>query len=124
MKYILVVLMALISFHSPAQDGPIICFHGPELGYDMNAYLARHLHYPRLALKNMVQGKVNVQFIVNEDGTISDCHIIKGIGSGCDEEAIRVVSHMPAWKKPDVVNGKKVKAPYTLPVYFKLTHDK
>ena len=62
--------------------------------------------------------------MVNEDGTISDCHIIKGLGSGCDEEAIRVVSHMPAWKKPDVVNGIKVKAPYTLPVYFKLTDDK
>ena len=64
-------------------------------------------------------GKVNVTFIVNTDGSISDVRIIRDIGGGCGDEAIRVVKNMPKWK-PGVQNGKPVRVKYTMPIIFDL----
>jgi protein TonB len=66
-----------------------------------------------------VEGKVFVQFVIGKDGSISDVKVIKGIGAGCDEEAIRIVQSSPAWN-PGKQRGKPVKQRYTLPIQFKL----
>jgi periplasmic protein TonB len=65
-------------------------------------------NYPAEARKNKIEGKVVVQFIINEDGTCSDFEVVKGIGYGCDEAAVEAFKKMPKWK-PGLVNGKPVK---------------
>jgi protein TonB len=60
-----------------------------------------------------------VKFVVNEDGDISDAQVLRGIGGGCDQEALRVVKSMPKWK-PGKQNGRAVKVYFTLPVTFRL----
>ncbi len=94
----------------------------PLSAYNIKEYLATNLKYPKEARKNNIEGRVVIKFIVNEDGTISDAQIAKGIGGGCDEEALRVVSEMPPWK-PGRQNGKSVSVTFTLPIVFKLQHD-
>ncbi len=61
-----------------------------------------------------------VNFVVNEDGSISDVKVVRGIGRGCDEEAMRVVKMMPKWK-PGRQKGEPVKVSYTLPISFRLS---
>jgi len=91
----------------------------PSAPYEMNEYLAKNIHYPKAARKASVQGRVIVQFVVNEDGSISDVKVLRGIGAGCDEEAARVVREMPKWK-PGKQNGKAVKTSFTQPISFRL----
>lgn len=91
----------------------------PQYPGDIYAYLAKSVKYPQTAINNDIQGRVIVGFVVNEDGVISNAVVKRGIGSGCDEEALRVVNAMPAWK-PGRQNGKAVKVYYTLPINFKL----
>ncbi len=91
----------------------------PEPGYDLGNYLKEHLHYPAEAKKKKIQGRVLVRFVVNEDGSISNCKIVKGIGGGCDQEAGRVVRNMPRWKTPKK-NWKPTKVFFTLPIVFSL----
>ena len=85
---------------------------------EMYKYLSR-IKYPAYARDNGISGRVSVRFVVNENGKVSHVEILKGIGAGCDEEAQRVISSMPAWK-PGKKNGRAVKAYYTMPVFFKL----
>ena len=82
-------------------------------------YLAKNIKYPAVAKDNGIEGKVYIKFVVNEDGSVSQVQLARGIGGGCDEEAMRVVEGMPKWK-PGKQRGKNVKVWYTLPVYFKL----
>ncbi len=91
----------------------------PAFDGDIYAYLNKALRYPRQAVLAGVEGRVIVQFIVNEDGRISNAKVVRGIGGGCDEEALRVVNTMPAWK-PGMHNGMAVKVNFKLPVNFKL----
>lgn len=93
--------------------------HMPKPRFDLKQYFSENIHYPKEAMKQHIEGRVLVKFVVNEDGTISDCTITKGIGSGCDEEAIRVVKNMGAWD-PGMKDGKPVKVYFTLPISFKL----
>ncbi|MCX6214634.1 TonB family protein [Spirosoma sp.] len=89
-------------------------------------YLARNLRYPVEARQNKVQGRVYVKFIVDKTGDIRELRVLKGIGGGCDEEAIRVVSQMPNWI-PGKQQGKAVSVMYNLPIQFSLekrTDDK
>jgi periplasmic protein TonB len=81
--------------------------------------LGKTTKYPRQAVRNGVEGKVTVEFIVNKNGEPSDLKVIKGIGSGCDEEAMRVLSIMK-WK-PGEQRGKAVRVKMMMPVYFKLS---
>ena len=74
---------------------------------------------PAVAKDNGIEGKVYIKFVVNEDGSVSQAQVVRGIGGGCDEEALRVVKDMPKWKAGKQ-RGKNVKVWYTLPVYFKL----
>jgi protein TonB len=65
------------------------------------------------------EGKVFVQFVINKDGSISDVVAIKGIGAGCDEEAVRIIQSSPQWT-PGKQRGKPVKQRMVLPITFKL----
>ncbi len=89
----------------------------PEPAYDIHKYLNSHLQYPNDAYKLNLQGRVIVKFIVSEDGDITNCQVLKGIGSGCDEEALRLVKNMPRWKA-GLHNATPVKVWCTMPVPF------
>lgn len=83
-------------------------------------YLSDNLSYPKKALKKNIEGTVYVQFVVDSQGKISEAKVIKGIGYGCDEEALRVVQKMPDWT-PGMQDGRQVAVRYNLPIKFKLT---
>ena len=85
-------------------------------------YISENIKYPIEAREKGVQGRVVVGFVVEHDGSASNVKILRGIGSGCDEEALRVISSMPKWE-PGKQRGKTVRVSYYLPVYFKLTDD-
>lgn len=81
------------------------------------AYVKKNTVYPAIALENDIQGKVVVDFVVGKDGKISQVKVVKTLGFGCDEEAIRVVKSMPAWT-PGRQNGRNVNVSYKLPIKF------
>lgn len=85
----------------------------------LRKYLAKNIHYPQAAKGKEVEGRVYIQFIVEEDGSLSNLKIMRGIGYGCNEEALRVVKAMPSWK-PGEQAGRKVPVIYTLPIRFSL----
>ncbi len=94
----------------------------PEFPGGMSAmyrFLGNNIKYPSEAQKNKVQGRVFVRFIVEKDGSIGRVEVLKGIGFGCDEEAIRVVKSMPKWI-PGRQNGKPVRVYYNMPIVFRL----
>ena len=84
---------------------------------ELYKYLQETIKYPPLAREAGIQGTVYVKFVVNKSGKISDVVILRGIGGGCDEEAVRVVQAMPDWK-PGRQNGLPVPVYFTLPVKF------
>ena len=86
---------------------------------ELMRYLATNIKYPPYAKEAGIQGRVFINFIVETDGSITNVKILRGIGGGCDEEAIRVVKNMPKWK-PGMQRGKPVRVPFNLPVKFTL----
>ncbi len=82
-------------------------------------FLGRTIHYPAEAKENNVQGKVFVNFIVEKDGTLSHFKILRGIGSRCDEEVLRVMQICPAWS-PEYRYGIAVSELYNVPIAFTL----
>jgi TonB family protein len=82
--------------------------------------LGANLKYPVKAKENNIQGRVFITFIVEKDGSLSSLKVVRGIGSGCDEEAVRVLALSPKWS-PGLQNGKVVRVSYTLPISFKLS---
>ena len=82
-------------------------------------YVAKNVKYPQIARESGIQGRVFVNFVVEPDGSVSNVKVLRGIGGGCDEEAVRVVKSMPKWK-PGKQRGKAVRVSYNLPVNFKL----
>src|SRR5690606_38880023 len=84
-----------------------------------NTHMMKEIRYPLQALQAGVEGRVDVQFVVDEDGSISDVEVIKGIGAGCDEEAVRVVKSLPSFK-PATQNGKPVRVRMVVPVSFQV----
>ncbi|RQO31062.1 hypothetical protein DBR32_10175 [Taibaiella sp. KBW10] len=93
----------------------------PAAGFDIIQYLSKNLQYPAEALKNQVEGKIYMSFVVNEDGSLSNIEILRGkdLGNGLPEEAIRLIKSMPKWK-PGKQNGVNVRVYYSLPVTFRL----
>lgn len=85
----------------------------------MYQYLGENIKYPAAAQRANISGRVFVKFVVEDDGSIGDVNVMKGIGFGCDEEAIRVVKSMPRWK-PGVQNGKNVRVYYNMPIVYRL----
>ena len=83
-------------------------------------FLRKNIRYPQYAVDQGISGRVFVRFVVEPDGTVSNIEILRGIGGGCDEEAVRVVKMMPNWI-PGEAFGKKVRVTYTLPINFSLS---
>ncbi|WKN44329.1 energy transducer TonB [Tunicatimonas pelagia] len=82
-------------------------------------YVASKMKYPKLAVRQGIDGRVFVQFVVNRDGSLTDIQVIKGIGGGCDEEAVRVLGSAPRWN-PGKQRGKPVRVRMALPIIFQL----
>ncbi|MEN8251726.1 MAG: energy transducer TonB [Bacteroidota bacterium] len=83
------------------------------------SFISNNLKYPREAQRLNIEGRVTIGFVVNEKGEIVEAEIIKGIGAGCDEEALRIMSLLPAWT-PGKQRGKPVRVRMVLPLTFKL----
>lgn len=106
-----------------AEEIFVIVENRPEPVGGMQAfykYLGDNLKYPTAARNLGISGRVYVQFVVEKDGSITNIEVAKGIGGGCDEEAVRVLSAAPPWI-PGKQRGKPVKVRMTIPVYFSLT---
>ncbi|MBK7440395.1 MAG: energy transducer TonB [Bacteroidetes bacterium] len=80
-------------------------------------FMYANLQYPSEAIKKEIEGIVYVKFIVDEYGNISNPVVVRSIGGGCDEEAVRIINLMPQWN-PGAENGKPAAVWYTLPVKF------
>jgi len=94
----------------------------PEFPGGMNKlmkYLQDNLKYPVRAKELGIQGKVYLSFVVEKDGSVTDVALLRGIGGGCDEEAIRAVKNMPKWI-PGKQRNIPVRVRFNLPVNFKL----
>lgn len=86
----------------------------------MQKFISENIQYPRQAMQLRLQGRVMVAFIVDKEGKIKDMEVLKGVGGGCELEALRVISLMPKWK-PGKQNGQNVAVRYTLPIKFALS---
>ncbi len=95
-------------------------FPGGEAAFA--SYLGKNIHYPAIAKENNVQGKVFLSFVVERDGSLTDIRVVRGIGSGCDDEAVRVLKASPKWR-PGIQNGRPVRVAYTIPISFTLQSE-
>ena len=82
-------------------------------------FLSKNIKYPPISAENGIQGRVIVQFVVNQDGSIVDPVVVRSVDPYLDKEALRVIKTMPKWK-PGKQRGKAVRVKYTVPVTFKL----
>jgi TonB family protein len=82
-------------------------------------FLMENIKYPAPAIEKGIVGKVYLTFVVKADGAVTDVKILRGVGGGCDEEALRVVQMMPKWE-PGTVKGKPVNVQFNLPINFQL----
>ncbi|MCD6112021.1 MAG: TonB family protein [Bacteroidales bacterium] len=82
-------------------------------------YIASNIKYPKEAREKGIQGTVYVTFIIEADGSVTNARILRGIGGGCDKEALRVIENMPKWiaGKQD---GKPVRVQFNMPIKFSL----
>lgn len=87
---------------------------------DMIKFIADNLHYPQIAIENFTSGTVYLTFVVELDGSVSDVKTLKGIGDGCEQEAIRVVKKMPHNWVPGISKGKPVRSQCNLPIKFRI----
>lgn len=93
----------------------------PEFNGDLYEYLNNELHYPNFALQNNVAGKVLLSFVIDKNGEIGEIEVLRKVGFGCDEEAVRVIKQMPKWK-PGEQNKRKVNVRMMLPIVFEVTN--
>lgn len=91
----------------------------PQYNGDVNAYLAANVHYPDAARDAGIEGPVQIEFVVDEEGNVTQARVVRGIGGGCDQEALRVVAGMPRWR-PGRQNGLPVKVFFNVVVKFRL----
>lgn len=129
MKKIAIALVFILSFtsvsfgqdsNSTEQEPFMFAEQMPEFpGGDnaLMAFLQKNIKYPAKALKNNIQGVVMINFVVHTDGSIRKANVTKGIGGGCDEEALRVIKKMPKWK-PGRQGGKNVPVYFDVPINF------
>ena len=92
-------------------------FRGGER--ELSKFIETNLVYPQEAKSAGVEGQVIVEFYIEKDGSVTDGKVLKGIGYGCDEEALRVVGFMPKWR-PCKVRGESMRVRQTLPITFVL----
>ncbi len=93
-------------------------------GYSKMAdFIFNHIKYPKQAFDESIEGTVYVQFVVRKTGKVTDYKVLRGIGYGCDQEALRVIKKMPKWI-PAQQKGQQVSMYFNLPINFKLTQRK
>ncbi|MCP2045660.1 energy transducer TonB [Pontibacter sp. HSC-36F09] len=92
-------------------------FEGGEAA--LMRHISKKIRYPRQAITEQIEGMVIVSFVVNRNGKVTDATVLKGLGYGTDEEALRVIQSLPDWT-PGKQNGKPVAVRYTLPIRFNL----
>ncbi len=85
----------------------------------MATYLSENIKYPEEAKDKNISGRVFIEFVIEKDGSVSNVNVMRSVGGGCDDEAVRVVKAMPKWK-PGLMKGKPVRVHYVLPINFKL----
>ena len=119
------LLVSNISCTSKTEEALQECEQMPEYPGGMaecQKFLSKNIRYPEEAMKNDVQGRVIIQFVVKKDGSISDTKVVRSVDPLLDKEALRVINAMPKWK-PGMHKGKAVNVKYTIPVAFKLTNE-
>jgi protein TonB len=82
-------------------------------------FLNKNIVYPDISVKNGIQGRVLVGFVITQDGNVKDAEVVGGVDPYLDAEALRLVRMMPKWK-PGKQGGKPVNVKYTLPITFRL----
>lgn len=124
--FLIVFFMAFVSVNaysqSKEQDDAVYSIVSEQPSFpggmqEMMKFISENRKYPAEAKAKDIHGKVIVAFVVERDGSLSDVKIRRGIGYGCDEEAIRVIKSMPKWT-PGKQNGKAVRVSFMLPVTF------
>jgi protein TonB len=101
----------------PEDDFFVVVEQMPQLRGGLAA-LQRKVSYPEMARRAGIEGRVTVQFIVNEQGRVENPRVIRGIGGGCDEEALKAVQS--ARFTPGMQRGRPVRVQYSLPIVFRL----
>lgn len=90
----------------------------------MFAFIQRNIRYPEEAKRSGIEGRVFVTFVVEKDGQVSEAKILRDIGGGCGEEAIRVVNIMPKWLPGSLrIGGEPARMQFNLPIMFKLKKE-
>lgn len=82
-------------------------------------FISRNLSYPSSAMEQGIEGRVNLRYLVDIDGSIKNVVVVKGIDPACDNEAVRVIKRMPKWT-PGQKNGVNIPVYYNIPILFKL----
>jgi TonB family protein len=93
--------------------------NSPDPRVFLREWVYQYLKYPEKALRDGTQGRVQVDFIIEKDGSISNVRVSKGVSDELDAEAVKVISASPKWK-PGRVDGEKVRTSMTIPVEFRL----
>jgi protein TonB len=99
-----------------APDRPTQPVGGTQAFFD---WIEKNQKYPLLARQRKIQGKVIVEFMVQTDGSLTDARVVKKLGSGLDDEALRLIRSAPKWE-PATFQGKPIKQKMVLPVLFQL----
>jgi periplasmic protein TonB len=130
MKKNLVIILLVFSSNCWAQIATVPLFSPVSVdtnkmpqfvgGYTaLNDFLVNNIHYPLSAMDKGIEGYVYTSFDVDTDGTLINITIVKDIGGGCGDEAVRVIKLMPKWI-PGHLKGKAVKVNYKMPIIFRL----
>jgi TonB family protein len=98
----------------PEFDGGLDAFH---------RHIMNEVKYPLQARQAGLEGRVDVQFVIEKDGSLSEVQVVKGIGAECDREAVRVVQSIPPFQ-PATQNGKPVRVRMVVPIVFKINDGK
>jgi len=96
------------------------CFPGGDAA--LMKYISENLKYPESAIKDQIEGRVIIRFVVTETGNITDVEAVRNLSPDCDAEAARVVKAMPTWT-PGKQGGENVSVYYTLPIQYKLKKE-
>jgi protein TonB len=92
-------------------------FPGGDL--ELRKYIAQNVSYPEIAKENGIQGRVFIQFVVNQKGEVEQVKVVRGVDPSLDKEAIRIIQSLPKWKSGSQ-RGKPVKVSFTVPINFQL----
>ena len=116
-----------VTGYAPKENGQdtvlTVVEKNPEFPGGLDAllsFMSKNIKYPKEASEKGIQGTVFVQFIVRNTGKISNAKVLRGVGGGCDEEAVRVINNMPDWI-PGMQNKKNVSVLFQIPVKFQLS---